>query len=96
MHKVNAIEEAQTLGQTNAKIIVSLYLLLHKSLIILRSLIVMLKIRAGHYKLLDVLFMYLYAVHPHAPFLGKRLLDMNETPLSFLNQMVDHLCYLYL
>ena len=108
LHKVHTVKQPQTLRQADPKVVVPLYLLLHEGLVILNALIIILSLRllrrkgsilvvghsTRHDQLFDILFMYLDAIHPHAAFLGKGLLDVNQTTLSLLDEMVHHFGYL--
>jgi len=110
LHKVHTVKESQTLGQADSKVVVPLYLLLHEGLVVLDALIIILSLCflsrketilvAGHStrhdQLFDVLLVYLDAIHPHASFLGKGFLNMNQTPLPLLHEVVHHFGYLYL
>ena len=110
LHKVDAVKEAQAFGQADAKVVVPLDLLLHEGLVVLHSLVIILSLwflrrkgtllagchSAGHDQLFDVLLVYLYAIHPHTAFLGKGFLNMNQTSLSLLHEVVHHFGYLYL
>jgi hypothetical protein len=110
LHKVDAVKEAQTFGQADAKVVVPLDLLLHEGLVVLHPLVIILSLwflrrkgtllagchSAGHDQLFDVLLMYLYAIHPHTAFLGKGFLNMNQTSLPLLHEVVHHFGYLYL
>ena len=109
LHKVHAVKESQTFGQADAKVVVPLDLLLHESLVVLNALVILplwfLRRKgtllagshsAGHDQLFDVLLMYLNAIHPHGAFLGKGFLNMNQTPLPLLYEMVHHFGNLYL
>ena len=50
----------------------------------------------SHDQLFDVLLVYLDAVHPHASFLGKGFLNVDQTSLPLLHEVVHHFGYLYL
>ena len=108
LHKVHTVKQPQTLRQADPKVVVPLYLLLHEGLVILNALVIILPLRllrqkgpilvvghsTRHDQLFDILFMYLDAIHPHAAFLGKGLLDVNQTTLSLLDEVVHHFGYL--